>query len=176
VRAHSRFQQTRPAKPAPVGPSDAQRDQRPPDRRKRVFKHALKHIKWLANKRGLRGSDADRIEEVLDGRGAMRGSPGSERGGRDLEGGVQLHALDLDPHLAMAFQGLGWTHYGDVMFQWTDSQEHSLAELVQAARRCVALDDKSAYGHWLLGVTSRLTGQQERAISLTSSQKLCFLI
>jgi tetratricopeptide (TPR) repeat protein len=64
----------------------------------------------------------------------------------------------------MAFYGLGVTHYQDLHYQWTDSQAHSLAELERAARSCLALDEKSNYGHWLLGVTYRFAGQSQKAI------------
>jgi tetratricopeptide (TPR) repeat protein len=73
-------------------------------------------------------------------------------------------ATKLDPQLALGFQGLAATHYNDLMFQWTDSPEDSRAQLAEASRRCVDLDDRTAFGHWLLGVTCRLTGQPDKAI------------
>jgi adenylate cyclase len=74
-------------------------------------------------------------------------------------------AVELDPRSAEAFCGLAYTHYNDVLLQWTDSPGESIAEMVRAARRSVALDDGSAETHVVLGVAYSLTGQQEEMIA-----------
>jgi adenylate cyclase len=73
-------------------------------------------------------------------------------------------ATQLDPQLYQGFQGLAATHYQDLMFQWTQSPEDSRAQLAEGSRRCVDLDDKNPWGHWLLGVSHRLSGQLQKAI------------
>jgi adenylate cyclase len=79
-------------------------------------------------------------------------------------GALFQRAAELDPQFAMAFQGLATTHYQNLMFQWTESPADSRAQLAEASRRCVDLDGRDTFGHWLLGVTYRLTGQPDKAI------------
>jgi hypothetical protein len=49
-------------------------------------------------------------------------------------------AIELDPERPSAFAGLAFTHYNDILYQWTDSPARSLDEQFQAARTCVKLD------------------------------------
>ncbi|HED64896.1 MAG TPA: hypothetical protein ENJ09_04995 [Planctomycetes bacterium] len=60
-RPHSRTLSDGASEPPPQRVGDAvvvffqaEQDDEDPDRRKRALRHALKHIKWLANKRGYR--------------------------------------------------------------------------------------------------------------------------
>jgi TolB-like protein/Tfp pilus assembly protein PilF len=74
-------------------------------------------------------------------------------------------AIELDPHLAPAFASLANLHRMDLLFQWTDSPERSVGELVRAAERAVALDDRSAYAQAAVGTAYSLKGEQEKAIA-----------
>jgi TolB-like protein len=74
-------------------------------------------------------------------------------------------AVALDPGCAAAFCGLAYVHYNDVLLQWTDSLDHSVAEMARAARRSVALDDSSPESHVVLGIAYSLTGQKDEMIS-----------
>jgi adenylate cyclase len=74
-------------------------------------------------------------------------------------------AIELDPHFARAFAGLAMTHYHDLFYQWAESRERSVGELVRAAERAVALDDRSVHAQSVLGLAYLVTGQQEKAIA-----------
>jgi adenylate cyclase len=73
------------------------------------------------------------------------------------------HAIELDPQLAPAFSALAWTHYCDIVFLWTDSAERSLAEMLRAAEKSVALDDRDPYGYLALSARYQLAGELARA-------------
>jgi tetratricopeptide (TPR) repeat protein len=74
-------------------------------------------------------------------------------------------ACELDPHLALAFSAVAWTHWSDIVHQWTDSSARSIAELDRAARRGVALDDKEPFAHLALAWASSFAGQEEQALA-----------
>ncbi len=74
-------------------------------------------------------------------------------------------AVALDPRCAAAFCGLAYAHYNDILLQWTDSPDRSIAEMLRAARRSIALDDNSPESHLVLGIAYSLTGQQDEMIS-----------
>jgi adenylate cyclase len=74
-------------------------------------------------------------------------------------------AADLDPQFAIAFAGLAWTHYMDLGFQWSESSERSIAELVRTARRSVALDSKHPWGQQALALAYIVNGQRDKAIA-----------
>jgi TolB-like protein/predicted Zn-dependent protease len=74
-------------------------------------------------------------------------------------------AIELDPRYLEGFHGLGVTHYMDLINLWTDSPDESIAKLTEAARTCVALDEKNAFGQLGLGYTYRITGEAEKAIA-----------
>jgi adenylate cyclase len=74
-------------------------------------------------------------------------------------------AAGLDPHCAGAFCGLAYTHYNDVLLQWTDCPDRSIAEMLRTARRSVALDGKSPEAHVTLGMAYSVTGQQNEMIA-----------
>ena len=74
-------------------------------------------------------------------------------------------AAKLDPQLGLAFLGLTQSHYLDIFYQWTDSPERSVAEMVRAAERCAALDDNDAAGQLALGWAYSITGPQDKMIA-----------
>jgi adenylate cyclase len=74
-------------------------------------------------------------------------------------------AAELDPQLVMAFYGLAVTHYLDIFYQWTDSWEQSVGEMVREAERGAALDEKDAFGQLALGCAYSVTGPQEKMIA-----------
>jgi TolB-like protein/Flp pilus assembly protein TadD len=90
-------------------------------------------------------------------------------------------AAKLDPQLVMAFFGLTQVHYIDIFYQWTDSMERSVAELLRTAEKCAALDDKDPLGQLALGTAYSVTGPPdkmiaalERAIELNPSLALAY--
>ena len=74
-------------------------------------------------------------------------------------------AIDVDPQSARALVGIALTHNLDIMHQWSDSPERSVAELYRVARRAVELDDQDAYCHMVLGVAYSQLGEQDQSIS-----------
>jgi adenylate cyclase len=74
-------------------------------------------------------------------------------------------AIELDPQSAGAFIGLGYTHWNDVVFQWTDTPAESDSELGQAARRSVELDPNDAQAQMVLSLAYRRSGQPEEMLA-----------
>jgi adenylate cyclase len=74
-------------------------------------------------------------------------------------------ASDMDPGFARAFAGLAFTHHHDIMMNWSASAEQAVAELSQAARRAVELDNEDAQAHMALGMAHNARGEQEKLIS-----------
>jgi adenylate cyclase len=74
-------------------------------------------------------------------------------------------AIELDPSLVWAFTGLASMHYCDLFFQWSDAPHESVRALVQAAERCVALDDEDAFSHLVMSLAYSVMGQQDKAIA-----------
>ena len=74
-------------------------------------------------------------------------------------------AAELEPQFVEAFVGIAATQYMEILHQWTQSPDQCITELVRTTRMCVEMDDKDPWGQWLLGVTHRITGQQDRAVA-----------
>ena len=74
-------------------------------------------------------------------------------------------AIRLDPHFVWAYYGLAMTHWNDVIDGSTESADRSTAEMVRAAQRCIALDDKDPFGHLALGLAYGLTGRQAEMLA-----------
>jgi TolB-like protein len=73
-------------------------------------------------------------------------------------------AIRLDPQFVWAHYGLALTHFNDLVDGVAESPDQSVVEIVRAARRCVALDDKDPHGHVALGLAYSLTGQREEML------------
>jgi TolB-like protein len=74
-------------------------------------------------------------------------------------------AIVLDPHLVSAHVGVVATHNFDLLFQWSDSRERSVAELERAAQGCVVLDAKNPLAQEAMGIAYRVLGQSDKAIA-----------
>jgi tetratricopeptide (TPR) repeat protein len=74
-------------------------------------------------------------------------------------------AIEADPQFARAFACVALTHNLDILNQWSDSPEQSVAELNRAAQRAVKLDNDDAMGHLALSTAYARLGEQEQAIS-----------
>jgi adenylate cyclase len=70
---------------------------------------------------------------------------------------------ELDPRLSRAFAALATTYWVAILNQWTDSPARSIAELEQAARKAVTLDDKEPMAHIALAFAYGLTEQGDKA-------------
>jgi adenylate cyclase len=88
-------------------------------------------------------------------------------------------AIEAGEHLAQAYAYLAFTHHNDLLYQWSDSPEQSIAELERAARKSIGLNAGQALGHQALGLAYRARGHRdkmiaafERGIELDPSQPL----
>ncbi|MEE9595264.1 MAG: tetratricopeptide repeat protein, partial [Acidiferrobacterales bacterium] len=76
-------------------------------------------------------------------------------------------ALRIDPCYASAWTELGWTHWQDAYFGWTDSREHSEEKALEAAEKALELEENYPNALALLGFVHRLKGEHDRAVELT---------
>ena len=76
-------------------------------------------------------------------------------------------ALRIDPCYASAWTELGWTHWEDAYFGWTDSREHSEEKALEAAERALELEEDYPNALALLGFVHQLKGEHDRAVELT---------
>lgn len=76
-------------------------------------------------------------------------------------------ALRIDPCYASAWTELGWTHWQDAYFGWTDSREHSEEKALEAAQKALELEKDYPNAFALLGFVHRLKGEHDRAVELT---------
>jgi TolB-like protein len=74
-------------------------------------------------------------------------------------------AIRLDPQFVWAHYGLAVTHLNDLLDGVAESPDRSVAEIVKAARTCIALDDKDPFGHVALGLAYSLTGQRAEMLA-----------
>lgn len=75
-----------------------------------------------------------------------------------------LQASQLDPDFMLAWLQIGWTHWADARFSWTDNPQQSLREARQNAEHVLQLDPANADAYALLGNTALIEGNHERAI------------
>ena len=78
------------------------------------------------------------------------------------------HAIELDPHHADGYVGVGATHWLDTISQWTDSLPGSIAALEQAAQRALRVDDREPRAHVLVSRVRMLQGEGAEAIACCS--------
>jgi adenylate cyclase len=74
-------------------------------------------------------------------------------------------AAELDPTFVWALYGLMLSHYLDALNQWTESPAETVGQVIQAAQRAVAQDDKDPLAQLSLGLAYNLSGQQEQSIA-----------
>jgi adenylate cyclase len=74
-------------------------------------------------------------------------------------------AIDLDPGYVLAYVWLGATHTLDTAYGWSEDPSDSFKLAHELAQKALALDDKSAGAHTLLGLIYRSQGQHDKAIA-----------
>ncbi len=74
-------------------------------------------------------------------------------------------AIALDPDFLLAYVGLGWTHYLDVRFGWSESRAKSLEKAFELAQKALAKDDSIGSAHSLLGSIYLVKLEFEKAIA-----------
>lgn len=73
-------------------------------------------------------------------------------------------AIDLDPEFAIAYAALGFTHFHERTFGWSQDPQ-SLEHAFELAQRTLDLDDSLPWGHHLLGKVYLWKRQHEKAIA-----------
>jgi adenylate cyclase len=73
-------------------------------------------------------------------------------------------AIESDPNFGWAYFALAMTHYTEIFFSWADDAAESIAEIIQAARKAISLDDKDPFAQFALSLGYSLTGQRDKTI------------
>ena len=81
-----------------------------------------------------------------------------------MGGGLALRAIELDPGAAPAFSVLATTHVRDAVNGWSKSPPQSILAAYEAARKAVALDDRDANAHRVLGMANMFRRRFEGAV------------
>jgi len=74
-------------------------------------------------------------------------------------------AIALDPECARCYTALGWTHFMDARFGWSESRAKSNRRAFELAQKALALDDKVGISHALLASFYFLKREWENAIA-----------
>jgi len=74
-------------------------------------------------------------------------------------------AAELDPDYAQAWLQIGWTHYRDGRFGWTDTPAKSLAYAEELAQKTLAMDDSMPEAFSLLSVVFMARRQHDKAVA-----------
>jgi adenylate cyclase len=74
-------------------------------------------------------------------------------------------ATKLDPSYSKPFIGLAYSHQLDILAEYTESREHSIDKLFEAARQAIALDDMDSMAHTMLGLACRWARKHDMAIA-----------
>jgi adenylate cyclase len=74
-------------------------------------------------------------------------------------------ALELDPGSVFAQSTLAITYYQDIFHRWTDRTKDTIAQLVEAAERCLSLDTRDPAAHLVSGLGHLASGDVEGAVA-----------
>jgi TolB-like protein/DNA-binding SARP family transcriptional activator len=78
---------------------------------------------------------------------------------------LYARAVQVDPHYAGAWDGLGWTHFIDAWNGWTQMPEESMRQAHQCAKRALDLNPKRGRTYALLGAITLMSGDDGAAIA-----------
>ena len=78
-------------------------------------------------------------------------------------------AIELDPHYAQAYAGLGWAFGLDYLNRWSDDAEQSLRKAARLADRAIAEDPNEPWGHFVAGITALHEGDFDKAAAETDA-------
>ena len=76
-------------------------------------------------------------------------------------------AVRLDPNYASAWTELGWVHWSDLFFGWTQSAEQSEIKAKEAAEKALELVENYPNAFSLLGLLALARGEHDKAVELT---------
>jgi adenylate cyclase len=74
-------------------------------------------------------------------------------------------ALKIDPDYAFAWTFLGWTHFIEARFGWSESPGEAIKRAIELAQKAMALDDTHPAVHSLLNTTYMIQRQFDKAIA-----------
>jgi len=74
-------------------------------------------------------------------------------------------AAELDPNYGHAWQSIGWTHYRDGRFGWTDTPDQSLVLAEEMAQKSLTMNDSDANAYALLSVVYMARRQHDKAVA-----------
>jgi adenylate cyclase len=74
-------------------------------------------------------------------------------------------AIALDPKFVGPYVNLGWTHFWDARFGWSESPAKSLQRAFQLAQKAVAMEETIDVGHSLLASIYFVMRQHDKAIA-----------
>jgi len=86
-----------------------------------------------------------------------------DRGSNLLARQICEEVISLAPDWELPYCVLGFTHWMDVWFRWSDSPEESIPKAFQFAQKAISLDE-SPITHGLLGFLYTLTREHDKAI------------
>jgi adenylate cyclase len=73
--------------------------------------------------------------------------------------------VELDPNSTQGWCSIGWTHYRDGRFGWTDTPDKSLVLAEEQAQKILAVDDSMAEAYSLLSLVYMARKQHEKAVA-----------
>ncbi len=73
--------------------------------------------------------------------------------------------IALDPGFVGAYVGLGWTHFIEGRFGWSESRAKSMKMAFRYGQKAIALDDTFDWSHILLASVYLVTRQHEKSLA-----------
>jgi adenylate cyclase len=102
------------------------------------------------------------LEKNYQGIGFMRRSTKQDN---DTARQLFEEAIALDPKFVWPYVNLGWTHFGDARFGWSESPAKSLQRAFELAQKALAMEESIDLGHSLLASFYLLMRQHDKAIA-----------
>jgi TolB-like protein/Tfp pilus assembly protein PilF len=102
------------------------------------------------------------FEKNYQGLGFMRRSTKQDN---DTARQLFEEAVALDPKFVGPYVNLGWTHFFDMRFGWSQSPAKSLQQAFQWAQKAVAMEEAFDLGHSLLASIYLVMRQHDKAIA-----------
>ncbi|MDH3692326.1 MAG: adenylate/guanylate cyclase domain-containing protein [Gammaproteobacteria bacterium] len=75
-------------------------------------------------------------------------------------------ALQIDPHYALAWVALGWTHWIDAYWGWGESSEISLEPAMEAGQKALDIDETDPDALSLLSVVYMFCAEHNKAVQM----------
>lgn len=115
----------------------------------------------ISNRRKLATTDLKAYEKLLQGnKYLLKGTKEDNFRARQF----YEDAIALDSGYAIAYAFLGWTHFFDARFGWSESPTKSIKIARELAQKSLAIDDID-YAHTLLGGVYLIQRQHEKALA-----------